>query len=144
MSAKFTTSRAVTLNAWGTSITVPAGTRLSSIKNGLGTDYAVDDAPLLARLTGNTHDPKYRYLFVPHDTVQEVAVTSKTPQAKVPAAKIEVRPDDDANFYTLVQGNRWIGRIHLNGEFMVAKQREIMRVIAEALTSSGLKLERRP
>jgi hypothetical protein len=33
--------------------------------------YAVADAKLLVDLTGNSHDPKYRYAFVDHADVGE-------------------------------------------------------------------------
>lgn len=50
-------------------ITIPAGTRLVLVDQPQGAAYAVDDVPLLIRLTGNTHDPKYRYVFVPNSIV---------------------------------------------------------------------------
>lgn len=35
----------------------------------MGAAYAVDDVPLLIKLTGNPHDPLYRYVFVPNSIV---------------------------------------------------------------------------
>ena len=56
----------------GTPITLPAGTIVDLIKGASGTQgdlYAVRSIALLIELTGNTHDPKYRYAFVPTDAV---------------------------------------------------------------------------
>jgi hypothetical protein len=36
----------------------------------MGVAFAVDDIPLLIKLTGNDHDPHYRYVFVPNSIVQ--------------------------------------------------------------------------
>lgn len=53
---------------------IPAGTRVVRVPNGTGEDlWGVDDVPLLIRLTGNTHDPHYRYVIVPTDTVEASA-----------------------------------------------------------------------
>jgi hypothetical protein len=54
-----------------TAVTIPAGTQLVAVQNGIGTEYAVSSVALLIKLTGNTHDPKYRYCFVPSDVVGE-------------------------------------------------------------------------
>lgn len=53
-------------NAWGKLIYLPAGTQLRRVASG---QYAVSSIPLLISLTGNDHDPKYRFLFVPLDLV---------------------------------------------------------------------------
>jgi|JI10StandDraft_1071094.scaffolds.fasta_scaffold199727_5 hypothetical protein len=56
----------------GQSITLPAGTSVKLVKGASGTQgdlYAVESVKLLIELTGNTHDPKYRYAFVPADAV---------------------------------------------------------------------------
>ncbi len=50
-------------------ITIPAGTRCRLVDCPQGTAWAVDDIPLLKRLTGNDHDPDYRYVFLPNDAV---------------------------------------------------------------------------
>jgi len=42
-------------------ITLPVGTRCKRVDG----EWAVDDEALLVRLTGNTHDPKYRYAWLP-------------------------------------------------------------------------------
>lgn len=50
-------------------ITIPAGTEVIPVEGGMGTEWAVKSEKLLIDLTGNTHDPKYRYCFVPSDVV---------------------------------------------------------------------------
>jgi len=52
-------------------ITIPAGTLVELVDGPQGMFWAVADVPLLMRLTGNTHDPKYRYICVPHALVGE-------------------------------------------------------------------------
>ncbi len=74
-----TLARAVHLpNAWEDTHThpfkypldLPAGTALRPTIDGLGrVTYAVADATLVARLTGNAHDARHRYVFVPDDAV---------------------------------------------------------------------------
>lgn len=62
--------------AWGSTIVIPAGTKVRFIPkaDGLtGSMWAVEDIALLIKLTGNRHDPKYRYLFVPSAIVEPVA-----------------------------------------------------------------------
>lgn len=44
-------------------VTIPAGTRAKLT----GAGWAVDDIPLLVRLTGNRHDPHYRYVWLPKE-----------------------------------------------------------------------------
>jgi len=64
------------VNAWGCWITIPAGTRVRTIESGAvrldhphpGYEWAVADVKLLKQLTGNDHDPVYRYLCVPSGT----------------------------------------------------------------------------
>lgn len=54
----------------GTPITIPAGTAVKAVPSSGGrTLFAVVSVKLLIDLTGNTHDPKYRYCFVPADAV---------------------------------------------------------------------------
>ena len=56
----------------GTPITLPAGTAVTLVKGASGTEgdlYAVESVKLLIELTGNTHDPKYRYAYVPTNAV---------------------------------------------------------------------------
>ena len=65
-----TLNREIIADAWGTTITLPKGTVLVRVKGGSGPSYAVASEALLIRLTGNTHDPHYRYLFVPDDAVE--------------------------------------------------------------------------
>jgi hypothetical protein len=45
-------------------VTIPAGTRAVLVE-GTGGGWAVDDVPLLVKLTGNNHDPHYRYAWLP-------------------------------------------------------------------------------
>lgn len=58
------------LTIWGSTITLPRGTRLELVNHtsaGKGGVWAVESEKLLSELTGNTHDPKYRYCFVPNE-----------------------------------------------------------------------------
>lgn len=69
-----TTNRDVTLIPWENiglkqEIMIPAGTRCVLVDGPQGCAWAVDDVPLLVKLTGNSHDPKYRYVFLPLDAV---------------------------------------------------------------------------
>jgi hypothetical protein len=66
-----TLARDTSVTAWGTPITVPAGTRVRTAEQGTGLGYfwAVADVPLLIQLTGNSHDPVYRWCEVPADAV---------------------------------------------------------------------------
>ncbi len=52
-------------------VTLPEGTPVVHIGfvTCHGEAWAVDDVPLLMRLTGNRHDPIYRYCIVPTDAV---------------------------------------------------------------------------
>ena len=64
-------SRDVTIVYAGAEITIPKGTRLLIVPGGGGeVHFAVESQALLTRLTGNTHDPKYRYAFMPADAVE--------------------------------------------------------------------------
>lgn len=63
-------NRDVDMLYYGTPFMLPAGTKVRKVKGASGIDlYAVDSTALLIELTGNTHDPKYRYAFVPADAV---------------------------------------------------------------------------
>lgn len=66
----YRTSRELDLIAFGIPIKVPAGTALVPSKGGMGVDYAVASQAWLVAMTGNTHDPKYRFVFVPKDAVE--------------------------------------------------------------------------
>jgi hypothetical protein len=62
------------VTAWGTPIVLPKGTRVGLVKGASGTEgdlFAVSSVALLQSLTGNKHDPVYRYLFVAHSDVEE-------------------------------------------------------------------------
>lgn len=53
-------------------ITIPAGTEVMLVPKGAGLEFdiwAVRSEELLIRLSGNTHDPRYRYCRVPADAV---------------------------------------------------------------------------
>lgn len=52
-------------------ITIPKGTRVMIVDDPQGMAYAVEDTALLARLTGNAHDPIYRYVYVPANAVED-------------------------------------------------------------------------
>lgn len=66
-----TLARDTRVTAWGTPITLPAGTRVRTAEQGLAPGYfwAVADVRLLIQLTGNSHDPVYRWCAVPIDAV---------------------------------------------------------------------------
>lgn len=68
------TTRDLQLTLWGAAVTLPKGTAVTLVKGGSGTEgdvYAVRDTALLVKLTGNRHDPRYRYAFVPTDAVEQ-------------------------------------------------------------------------
>jgi hypothetical protein len=61
------TNKDLELTAWVTAFTLPKGTivQLIQILDGIrGGGFVVRDAKRLMNLTGNTHDPKYRYLWI--------------------------------------------------------------------------------
>jgi hypothetical protein len=65
-------NKAVKRTIWGSDIVLPAATPLILIKGASGTKgdlYAVRDVSLLIELTGNAHDPNYRYCFVDDEDV---------------------------------------------------------------------------
>ncbi len=65
-------NRDLPITLWGSEVVIPKGTKVRLIKSASGTEgdlYAVESISLLMELTGNTHDPKYRYAFVPTDAV---------------------------------------------------------------------------
>lgn len=53
----------------GNAVTIPAGTEVMRVNDG----WAVRSVKRLEELTGNTHDPKYRYCWVPEDAVLQPA-----------------------------------------------------------------------
>ncbi len=55
----------------GITITLPEGTVLRPVIDNGQVQYAVDDIDLLVRLTGNDHDPQYRYVYVPTEEVKK-------------------------------------------------------------------------
>lgn len=81
------TSRDLPMNLWGADVVLPAGTDVMLLKNASGTapfnKWAVQSEALLMKLTGNTHDPKYRYAWVPDDAVTmpkgEVSPVDRSP-----------------------------------------------------------------
>lgn len=50
-------------------VTIPKGTRAALVEIPAPT-WVVDDLPLLVELTGNSHDPQYRYCVLPRDAVE--------------------------------------------------------------------------
>lgn len=57
----------------GHAFILPKGTQVQLIKGASGTKgdlWAVQHEKLLMELTGNTHDPRYRWCFVPEDLVE--------------------------------------------------------------------------
>jgi len=68
----YRTNRPLDLRYCGSSITPPAGTQALRIKgaDGLRGDlFAAAQAKVLIDLTGNTHDPKYRYCWLSSDAI---------------------------------------------------------------------------
>lgn len=70
-------NRDVQVNAFGVDITLPEGTAVTRMPVGGGLigypKFAVASSTLLAKLTGNKHDPVYRYVPVPDDAVDTEA-----------------------------------------------------------------------
>jgi hypothetical protein len=63
----------VTANLWGSVVTIPAGTRCELVRGASGTKgdlFAIADVAKLIELTGNAHDPHYRYAFVDNADVE--------------------------------------------------------------------------
>jgi len=56
------------LNLWGSKIVLPKGTDVIYIGSANG-GWAVESARLLSDLTGNKHDPYYRYAWVKEEDV---------------------------------------------------------------------------
>lgn len=46
---------------------------------------------------------------------------------------VQVRPDGDANVYTLLDGGNWIASVRMNGELTTFAQEAFMRRMADAL-----------
>jgi hypothetical protein len=68
----FKTNAPVSLRAWGVVIELPAGSRVDVISGFdplRGDGFVAADVDQLIALTGNSHDPKYRYLVVPASVV---------------------------------------------------------------------------
>jgi hypothetical protein len=70
----YRTSREVTVRyleniGAGVDVTLPKGAILVNVND----RFAVQSIDLIARLTGNTHDPKYRWCYVPAEVVEVVA-----------------------------------------------------------------------
>jgi hypothetical protein len=63
-------------------VTLPEGTELVLVHNGTRSEYAVADVALLKRLTGNDHDPVYRYCFVPDEVVDVLQEQAFVPHAR--------------------------------------------------------------
>lgn len=72
-------ARDLFMNLWGMSCTVPQGTRVKLIVGADGVKgdvWAIADVAVLIALTGNDHDPKYRYAWVPADAVTPTEAAS--------------------------------------------------------------------
>jgi hypothetical protein len=65
----FRLARELEANAWGATITLPIGTAICLVHEENG-GFAVEDVAWLKQITGNTHDPEYRFLYVPGDAVE--------------------------------------------------------------------------
>lgn len=62
-----------TVTEWGSTFTLPAGTEIMAVCRGVDMHiplYAVKNSALLMELSGNNHDPKYRYCFVSPELVE--------------------------------------------------------------------------
>lgn len=58
--------------AFAQTITIPEGTKVRTVTDGMGFDHwAVYSKRLLIELSGNSHDPIYRFSIVPSDCVKE-------------------------------------------------------------------------
>lgn len=67
-----------TVTLWNSTFTVPKGAALIQLANVdlvKGDLWAVESEKLLADLTGNSHDPKYRYCFIPAELVDIEGIT---------------------------------------------------------------------
>lgn len=57
----------VTKTLWGSTFTIPAGTLVKLVEGASGTQgdlYGVADVALMKRLSGNAHDPDFRWCYV--------------------------------------------------------------------------------
>lgn len=69
------TNKPLEMNLWGSKVMLPEGTRVHLVKNADGIKgdmYAVSSVRQLQKLTGNMHDPQYRYCFVDKEHVREL------------------------------------------------------------------------
>lgn len=64
----YRTTEDIDLDLWGASVTIPRGTAIKKSPCG----FFVESIRLLIKLTGNTHDPIYRYAWVPEAFVEAV------------------------------------------------------------------------
>lgn len=89
----YKTTRALDLIAWpgiggGYPITLPEGSRALLVKglSGLNGDgFAVASIRQLVELTGNHHDPKYRYVDLPADAIAGETEAEKAEVARIAA-----------------------------------------------------------
>lgn len=68
------------MTRWDCTFVLPKGTQVELIRGASGTKgdlWAVRSTKLLMDLTGNTHDPKYRYCFVNEELVEPCSGKSK-------------------------------------------------------------------
>lgn len=69
MMAVLVTKRDLPMNLWGVDVVIPKGARVKFI-DGNGGGFAIEDTQLLIALTGNTHDPIYRYAWIADSEVK--------------------------------------------------------------------------
>lgn len=62
-----TTNRPIKGEVFGVNITIPEGTEVINVTRG---EWAIRDVGLIERLTGNLHDPQYRYVWVSEANVR--------------------------------------------------------------------------
>jgi hypothetical protein len=67
------TSKDIPMSLWGSPVVIPKGTEVILVKGASGIEgdlWAIKSERLLMDLTGNTHDPKYRYVFVKREDIE--------------------------------------------------------------------------
>lgn len=58
--------RKLPIKLWNTDVVLPKGTKVHRV----GSGWVVSSVDDLKRLTGNDHDPVYRYAWVPEEEVE--------------------------------------------------------------------------
>lgn len=66
--AVLVTKRDIHTTLWGVNVVIPKGERVKFVE-GNGGGFVIEDTQLLISLTGNTHDPIYRYAWISGEDV---------------------------------------------------------------------------